>query len=165
MQAPPRQNAAGLFSFFISATLDPRPRRFATDTENSLSVETGGRRGVLFFQNPKKEDVMMLFRPDWEDICKKLNLPFRKRSTGILVLLCPFHREKTPSLHMWQTSNHFWCFGCHKGGDMHYFLCYMLNDRRSEDSEFRFLSHEFEEWKAREARENDPSQLLFSFFE
>ncbi len=41
-----------------------------------------------------------------------------KRSVG----LCPFHREKTPSFSVDQETGLFYCFGCHKGGDLLRFL-------------------------------------------
>lgn len=31
--------------------------------------------------------------------------------------LCPFHQEKTPSLNVNTTTNHFYCFGCSESGD------------------------------------------------
>lgn len=31
-------------------------------------------------------------------------------------ICCPFHREKTPSLHLWE--DHYYCFGCGVGGDL-----------------------------------------------
>lgn len=41
-----------------------------------------------------------------------------KRSLG----LCPFHREKTPSFSVDSDNGLFYCFGCHKGGDLLQFL-------------------------------------------
>ncbi len=32
--------------------------------------------------------------------------------------LCPFHSEKTPSFHVIPDQNYFYCFGCHKTGDI-----------------------------------------------
>ncbi|MBN2372782.1 DNA primase [bacterium] len=36
--------------------------------------------------------------------------------------LCPFHPEKTPSFHVNQERQMFYCFGCHAGGDAFTFL-------------------------------------------
>jgi DNA primase len=41
-----------------------------------------------------------------------------RRSVG----LCPFHREKTPSFSVDADNGLFYCFGCHKGGDVIRFL-------------------------------------------
>lgn len=34
-----------------------------------------------------------------------------------LLTCCPFHGEKTPSFTIFTDDNHFYCFGCHVGGD------------------------------------------------
>ena len=36
--------------------------------------------------------------------------------------LCPFHQEKTPSFHVIENKNFFYCFGCQAGGDAVKFL-------------------------------------------
>jgi DNA primase len=36
--------------------------------------------------------------------------------------LCPFHKEKTPSFSVDEDNGLFYCFGCHKGGDMIQFV-------------------------------------------
>lgn len=41
-----------------------------------------------------------------------------RRSLG----LCPFHKEKTPSFSVDGDNGLFYCFGCHKGGDVLHFL-------------------------------------------
>jgi len=39
--------------------------------------------------------------------------------------LCPFHTEKTPSFSVTPDKNLFYCFGCHKGGNMFTFVMEM----------------------------------------
>ena len=41
-----------------------------------------------------------------------------KRSGRSYTALCPFHQEKTPSLSIDPGRGLFYCFGCHKGGDV-----------------------------------------------
>ena len=41
-----------------------------------------------------------------------------KRSGRSYTALCPFHQEKTPSLSIDPARGLFYCFGCHKGGDV-----------------------------------------------
>ena len=36
--------------------------------------------------------------------------------------LCPFHNEKTPSFSVSRNKQLFYCFGCHKGGNVYTFL-------------------------------------------
>lgn len=45
-----------------------------------------------------------------------------KRAGAAFVALCPFHREKTPSFHVNPQKQIFYCFGCHKGGDVFTFI-------------------------------------------
>ena len=58
----------------------------------------------------------------WQLLLNKLKIPFTTRSTGALYILCPFHREKTPSLRIWPDTGKFFCFGCHCRGSMKDFL-------------------------------------------
>jgi len=48
-------------------------------------------------------------------------IPLKKSGSGF-VALCPFHQEKTPSFHVSPSKQLFYCFGCHKGGDVFRFL-------------------------------------------
>lgn len=45
-----------------------------------------------------------------------------KRSGHDYVALCPFHSERTPSLHVYTDSQSFYCFGCGAGGDVITFI-------------------------------------------
>src|ERR1041385_4791084 len=41
-----------------------------------------------------------------------------KRAGANFTALCPFHKEKTPSFNVNPHKQIFYCFGCHKGGDV-----------------------------------------------
>src|SRR5215475_13132352 len=45
-----------------------------------------------------------------------------KRAGANFVTLCPFHREKSPSFNVNPHRQTFYCFGCHKGGDVFAFI-------------------------------------------
>ena len=45
-----------------------------------------------------------------------------KRAGANFSALCPFHREKSPSFSVNPGKQIFYCFGCHKGGDVFRFL-------------------------------------------
>ncbi len=48
-------------------------------------------------------------------------LPLKPRGR-LLQALCPFHQEKSPSFTVYADSQHFYCFGCGKSGDVFTFL-------------------------------------------
>src|SRR5215475_6688287 len=45
-----------------------------------------------------------------------------KRAGVNFVALCPFHKEKTPSFNVSPHKQLFYCYGCHKGGDVFTFV-------------------------------------------
>ena len=49
------------------------------------------------------------------------SLPLKRAGANFLAL-CPFHREKTPSFNVNPQRQIFYCFGCHKGGDVFTFI-------------------------------------------
>ena len=48
-------------------------------------------------------------------------IPLKRAGTNFIAL-CPFHKEKTPSFNVSPQRQSFYCFGCHKGGDVFRFL-------------------------------------------
>ncbi len=48
-------------------------------------------------------------------------VPLRRAGANFLAL-CPFHKEKTPSFNVNPQRQVFYCFGCHKGGNVFTFL-------------------------------------------
>lgn len=49
-------------------------------------------------------------------------LPLQKKSSSNYFGLCPFHNEDTPSFSVNPRGQFFYCFGCHKGGDVVNFI-------------------------------------------
>lgn len=60
-------------------------------------------------------------RLDVVDIVSE-HLPLKPAGSGSFKALCPFHSEKTPSLHVSREKQIWHCFGCNKGGDVFSFL-------------------------------------------
>ena len=68
----------------------------------------------------KKE---IIEKTDIEEIVRNyVNL---KKTGRTLTGLCPFHAEKTPSFTVTPDKGMFYCFGCHKGGDVFNFVMEM----------------------------------------
>ncbi len=62
-----------------------------------------------------------------------------KRTGNTYSCCCPFHSEKTPSCHFYTSPDpHFYCFGCHTGGDVITFV--MLIERLDYQSAVKFLA-------------------------
>jgi DNA primase len=60
-----------------------------------------------------------------EVISKKVSL--KHRAPGEFLGLCPFHSEKTPSMHFDGKKGLFYCFGCKEGGNAIQFVCKIDN--------------------------------------
>ena len=82
-----------------------------------------------------------------------------KRSSSNLFGLCPFHAEKTPSFSVSPTKQIYYCFGCHKGGDVIHFI--MDIEKMSYPDAIRYLAERAGiqipepddiEWQARQER-------------
>ncbi len=48
-----------------------------------------------------------------------------KRASSVMVGLCPFHNEKTPSFTVFPKTRNYYCFGCGAGGDVVSFVMAM----------------------------------------
>jgi DNA primase len=55
----------------------------------------------------------------------KRHVELKRAGTGSWKGLCPFHSEKTPSFHVNESRNIFYCFGCGEKGDVITFLVKM----------------------------------------
>ena len=82
-----------------------------------------------------------------------------KRSSSNLFGLCPFHAEKTPSFSVSPTKQIYYCFGCHKGGDVIHFV--MDIEKMNYPDAIRYLAERAGiqipepddiEWQARQER-------------
>ncbi|MBE6368603.1 MAG: DNA primase [Lentisphaerae bacterium] len=54
-------------------------------------------------------------------------VPLKKAGNGSWKACCPFHQEKTPSFHVSESKQLYYCFGCQKGGDVVKFMREYLN--------------------------------------
>lgn len=63
---------------------------------------------------------------------------FEKKSAQNMFACCPFHDEKTPSFSASSVKQMFYCFGCHKGGDVISFI--MAIEHMSYPEAIRFLA-------------------------
>ena len=78
----------------------------------------------------------------WKEVLEGLCIPFRERPNGALVILCPFHEEKTPSGWCYPKGN-FHCYGCKVHADRIRFVRLLkpqFRDRPIDDLFFAPLS-------------------------
>ena len=64
----------------------------------------------------------------WDELLPRLGFKFRRKKTGYLgnyQALCPFHKEKRPSL-VFRVDGRYHCFGCSCNGDVFDFVKYYL---------------------------------------
>ena len=59
-----------------------------------------------------------------------------KKAGKSFVGLCPFHTDSAPSFHVYPNDQHYYCFGCQKGGDVFNFLMEMEKMTFKEALEF-----------------------------
>ncbi len=78
---------------------------------------------------PLQNEKKILFEHAKEEIRSRINIAdvigrhvALKAAGQSLKGLCPFHKEKTPSFIVTPSKGIFYCFGCHKGGDVFTFL-------------------------------------------
>ncbi|MBE6379375.1 MAG: DNA primase [Lentisphaerae bacterium] len=70
-----------------------------------------------------------------EEIVRRSNIvevinsfvPLKKSGNASWKACCPFHQEKTPSFHVSESKQLYYCFGCQKGGDVVKFMREYLN--------------------------------------
>ncbi|HOO62157.1 MAG TPA: CHC2 zinc finger domain-containing protein, partial [Bacillota bacterium] len=74
------------------------------------------------------EDVIqeIIARNSIESVVGKY-VQFTKRTGQNQFGLCPFHSEDTPSFSISTTKQIYYCFGCHKGGNVIHFLMEIEN--------------------------------------
>lgn len=92
----------------------------------------------------------------WRGILNNLGIKINQRSTGCLYILCPFHKEKTPSFKVWSDSMEFRCFGCHRKGTLEDFFKFHHPDAKETEIESlirRSCSYNPE----------NPGQILFDY--
>jgi len=67
-------------------------------------------------------------RLSWQDILSKCGIRVKKQqNNSVLIILCPFHDEKTPSLQLNECRCVFGCLGCGKSGDKFDFIVRFFN--------------------------------------
>jgi hypothetical protein len=74
------------------------------------------REGTRYSHGAQME-ISRLNDIPWERIARFLGKEAKRRSTGVVYMLCVNHSEKTPSLVCGRRSNRFKCYGCGAQGN------------------------------------------------
>lgn len=82
----------------------------------------------------------------WSQVLNRLGFScsFKCRSSGVIVLHCLFHSERTPSLHLYPQSMRAYCYGCGQNLSVVEFVAkykeykdYLVEDRQALQDFFR----------------------------
>ena len=95
-------------------------RRVACPKCNSKKVEQ-----KVFELNGKKGLYSTAYYDEetfWKIYNRERYVELKRAGTGSWKGLCPFHSEKTPSFHVHEPRQYFYCFGCGEKGDVITFL-------------------------------------------
>jgi hypothetical protein len=79
----------------------------------------------ISMSNLARKELMRL--KTWEQVLASLETKdVIRRKSGVIILHCVFHTEKTPSLWLRPTGSYV-CYGCHARGDMLDFVLHNKN--------------------------------------
>jgi len=82
---------------------------------------------VVIKRNPYFEKIRN--EVGWKDVLRILGIKIKKSRksysfrTGNYIVLCPFHKERRASLHFFNNSGQYHCYGCGAHGDVFDFVC------------------------------------------
>ena len=75
-------------------------------------------------------------RIEWFKVISKFGIKIRKRGSGWgrgdYITRCPFHCDKSPSMHFYNNIAGFCCYGCGNSGDVFEFVRIMLDGRHGD---------------------------------
>lgn len=81
---------------------------------------------LSYFEEVKEKAI-------WTSVLSKFGIRIRRKSgtcssprVGDYITLCPFHKEKSPSMHLYNNSKRYHCYGCGSQGDVFTFIAIML---------------------------------------
>ena len=101
-------------------------------------------------------DYWFIFFDKQARITRNKNFIPKERRNGDLTMLCPLHKENTPSFRINAKNNCFKCFGCGKSGTFLGFLNYFYNQSLFQSLEMAF-EMKFPDYP------KDPNQLELDF--
>ena len=92
----------------------------------------------LYFKKYSKSDFLNLMKNNLLTINSSVDLGLKhKVRTSFApkskrIRLCPFHDDKTPSLVIYDDTESFYCFGCHKYGTIKFLENYLKNNNKKD---------------------------------
>nr|UXY86971.1 DNA primase [Cryptomonas paramecium] len=97
------------------------------------------------------------------DIISKDQFKFKEKGKSSYIILCPFHREKTPSFHIEQEKGLYYCFGCGESGNLYTFIKKISQKKTEFDkSSIQDILHHFNQKKKKFSTINKNNSYLIS---
>src|SRR3954452_1902485 len=98
-----------------AATTSPA---YSVGSDGPIDVSNAGEPFVYGAREPLESIPDLKRRLDLVEVVRRCGVELKPAGPGQLKGCCPLHDEKTPSFHVYQDDQQFYCYGCGQYGDV-----------------------------------------------